>query len=113
MSEEQDPDYCDIVVSALRYALPRHSYMPAVTRNYISRNWAKLKPMHWCILRDTREYLERNKEFYRGGGFDKFSDRMDYAAWLDWYNELVELPDTELQPYNAYLGKIIIIDEVK
>ena len=110
MSEEQDPDYCAIVVSALRYALPRHSYMPEVTRAYIARNWAKLKPMHWCILRDTREYIERNKEFYTG---DKFSAREDYVAWLEWYNELVELPTTELQPHNAYLGKIIILDEVK
>jgi hypothetical protein len=113
MAEEQDPDYCAIVVSALRYALPRHSYMPEVTRAYITRNWAKLKPMHWCILRDTREYIERCKDFYMDDKFDKFSEREDYVAWLEWYNELVELPATELQPYNAYLGKIIILEEVK
>lgn len=107
MSEEQDPDYYAIVVSALRYALPRHSYMPEVTRAYISRNWDKLKPMHWCILRDTREYIEQNKEYLSG---DDLSDRMDYVAWLEWYNKLVELPNTELQPHNTYLGKPIIID---
>lgn len=111
MSEEQDPDYCAIVVSALRYALPRHSYMPEVTRNYISRNWAKLKPMHWCILRDTRDYIMRCKELYTGDNF--IDHRMDYVAWADWYNKLVKLPDTELQPHNAYLGKIITLDELK
>lgn len=113
MSEEQDPDYCAIVVSALRYALPRHSYMPEVTRNYIYRNWDKLKPMHWCILRDTRDYILRCKEFYMEDKLDKFSDSMDHVAWVDWYNKLVELPSTELQPHNAYLGEIIILDELK
>ena len=107
MSEEQDSDYCAIVVSALRYALPRHSYMPEVTRNYIYRNWDKLKPMHWCILRDTRDYIEQNKEYLSG---DALSDRMDYIAWVDWHNKLVELSTTELQWHNAYLGKPIIID---
>lgn len=51
-----DGDFTNIVVSAVRYALPRHSYMPSLTRDYVWKHWPLIKRHHWCILRDIREH---------------------------------------------------------
>ena len=55
-----DEDFTNIVVSAVRYALPRHSYMPSLTRDYVWKYWPLLKRHHWCILRDIREHFQDN-----------------------------------------------------
>lgn len=101
-SEEQDPDYAAMIVSALRYALPRHSYMPGVTRAYISRNWDKLRGMRWCILRDTREHIERCMAYLDS---ESVSNSMDLKEWVDWYNQLLDRVD--LDKINEALGRKI------
>jgi hypothetical protein len=74
-----DEDFSNIVVSAVRYALPSHSYMPSLTRDYVWRYWPLLKKHHWCILRDIREH---------------YMDVDDINAWVSFYNLLIAREDT-------------------
>ena len=98
-----DPDFCDIVISALRYALPRHSFMPWTTRSYMERHWEALAPKHWCILRDIREYVDEEHRIFP----PEYIDLHDLNAWVDWYNKMIEHPETKLHQYHLYLEKPI------
>lgn len=90
-----DEDYCNIVVSAVRYALPRHSYMPSLTRGYLKRHWPHLASMHWCILRDIREHYKDAPFWIKFHPEDKqFIDVNDLNAWVSFYNYLIERDDT-------------------
>ena len=87
-----DEDFTNIVVSAVRYALPRHSYMPSLTRDYVWRYWPLLKKHHWCILRDIREhYKDTLNTFSR---CKLYMDVDDLNAWVSFYNNLIEREDT-------------------
>ena len=79
-----DEDYCNIVVSAVRYALPRHSYMPSLTRDYVWKHWPLLAKKHWCILRDIRADRKHLMNVY------------DLNEWVKFYNKLIAREDTHL-----------------
>jgi hypothetical protein len=93
-----DEDYCNIVVSAVRYALPRHSYMPSLTRGYLKRHWPHLAKMHWCILRDIREYHDESRQWIEDSLFG--IDLYDYNEWINFYNYLIAREDTTLEPHS-------------
>jgi hypothetical protein len=80
------------VVSAVRYALPRHNYMPSLTRCYVKRYWPLLAKMHWCILRDIREHYADVLNIYAGRM--SIIDVDDLNAWVSFYNYLIERTDT-------------------
>ena len=92
-----DEDFCNIVVSAVRYALPRHSYMPSLTREYVWRHWPRLSKMHWCILRDIREHYHDVINIYQDR--KELMDTLDLNAWVDYYNRLIKREDTHLAPH--------------
>lgn len=87
-----DEDFTNIVVSAVRYALPRHSYMPSLTRGYIKRHWPLLAKMHWCILRDIREHYADVLNIYAGRMSIIDVDALN--AWVRFYNYLIAREDT-------------------
>lgn len=87
-----DEDYCDIVVSAVRYALPRHSYMPSLTRGYLKQHWPLLAKKHWCILRDIREHYHDVLNIYADQM--RLIDILDLNAWTSFYNQLIQREDT-------------------
>ena len=91
-----DPDFCNIVVSAVRYALPRHSYMPSLTREYAWRHWPRLSKMHWCILRDIRDHYHDIINIYEERV--EFMDKYDLNEWVNFYNKLLTREDTKLDP---------------
>ena len=104
----KDRDYELMVVSALRYALTRHSYIVSSTQNFIENNWETLSKMHWCILRDIREHIE----FTDFTGEEVFD--MDLRSWIEFYNSLISrndiiLPDSHFEylmcPINKTLKK--------
>lgn len=98
-----DEDYCNIVVSAVRYALPRHSYMPSLTRSYLKRHWSLLKKMHWCILRDIRDHYRDELIWMKN--HPELSDSMsvyDLNEWVKFYNKLIERVDTLWPDYERY-----------
>lgn len=88
-----DENFCNIVVSAVRYALPRHSYMPSLTRDYVWKHWPRLSKMHWCILRDIRDYYHNllNIPAVRVSPMDTH----DLNAWVSFYNKLIQREDTD------------------
>lgn len=88
MSKEY-PDYELMVGSAVRYALGRKSYIVGVTQQYIKKNWKSLTKMHWCILRDIRNYIESPTYLERENDFD-------LTTWKDTYNELITMECTNL-----------------
>lgn len=101
-----DDDFPNMIVSAVRYALPRHSYMPSLTRDYVKRHWPTIAKMHWCVLRDIREYVaDAVKDCQIDGMFSYFS--YDLQEWIDFYNQLVAREDTFLDEYNAHLKEPI------
>lgn len=90
-----DEDFCNIVVSAVRYALPRHSYMPSLTRDYLWKHWKLLSKMHWCILRDIREHYRDTLHWWEiHPDLVQGMDKTDLNAWIIFYNLLIEREDT-------------------
>lgn len=90
-----DEDFTNIVVSAVRYALPRHSYMPSLTRDYVWRYWKLLKKHHWCILRDIREHYRDELWWWENHPETKQQmDEDDLNAWVTFYNRLIQREDT-------------------
>ena len=87
---KQDPDYELMVVSALRYALTRHSYIVGTTQEFVKRNWSSLSKMHWCILKDIREHIE----WCDLTGEEVFD--MDLRSWIEFYNSLISRNDVNL-----------------
>lgn len=88
-----DEDFTNIVVSAVRYALPRHSYMPSLTRDYVWKHWPLLKRHHWCILRDIREHYRDVLNIY--ADHKPLMDAYDLNAWVEFYNLLIQRDDTD------------------
>ena len=90
-----DENFTNIVVSAVRYALPRHSYMPSLTRDYLWNHWSLIKRHHWCILRDIREYYRDELHWLENHPEIKQQmDEDDLNAWVSFYNRLIEREDT-------------------
>lgn len=95
-----DEDFPTIVVSAVRYALGRHSYMPSLTRCYVGRYWPLIKKMHWCILRDIRDHYR--DELYWWEYYPETKDHMnvyDLNEWVTFYNKLIQREDTHWPEY--------------
>jgi hypothetical protein len=64
MPKTKKPDFnCDVngsimVVSALRYALGRHTYVPVAVQDWIKFNWKDLDEKTKCnVVRDVFEHL--------------------------------------------------------
>ncbi len=76
----------DMIISALRYALGRRTYITAETSEFIIENKAIIdNRMKQVMLRDLKDYLER-----RNKGFTT-DDKCDYEVWInlyDWLNNL-------------------------
>lgn len=76
----------DMIISALRYALGRRTYISAETSEFIVENKDIIDGrMKQVMLSDLQHYLERRKE-----GFIT-DDRCDYDTWVNLYNWLDEL----------------------
>lgn len=84
ISISEDRDFGLIVGSALRYALPRHSYMVSVVADFIERHWdtPSVRRQHEIILRDIKEFLEQRDEDH------EMFDGMDYRVWKSLYEYL-------------------------
>ena len=104
----EDNDFDLIVLAALRYALPRHSYIPYTVRDYILKYWPRLQNKHWAILSDIREYIcdavKWDKDHKES---ESHMDRMDLDEWVKFYNKLLTLEDTWLDSNFWYLNESI------
>lgn len=76
----------DMIISALRYALGRRTYVTAETSEFIIENKDIIDGrMRRVMLSDLQEYLER-----RNKGFIS-DDKCDYEVWVNLYNWLSKL----------------------
>ncbi len=76
----------DMIISALRYALGRRTYITAETSEFIVENKDIIDGrMRQVMLSDLQEYLER-----RNKGFIS-DDKCDYEVWVNLYNWLSKL----------------------
>ena len=76
----------DMIISALRYALGRRTYITAETSEFIIENKDIIDGrMRQVMLSDLQEYLER-----RNKGFIS-DDKCDYEVWVNLYNWLSKL----------------------
>ena len=76
----------DMIISALRYALGRRTYITAETSEFIVENKTIIDSrMKQVMLKDLKEYLERRNE-----GFIT-DDKCDYEVWENLYNWLNKL----------------------
>lgn len=107
----EDDNFDLIVLSALRYALPRHSYIPYTVRDYILKYWPRLQNKHWAILSDIREYIcdavKWDKDHKES---ESHMDRMDLDEWVKFYNKLLTLEDTWLDSNFWYLNESISLN---
>lgn len=78
-------NYGLIVLSALRYALWRHSYTVSVTADYIRDNWQYLNDQtRYNIVRDIKEHLENVKDEWANDPLCS----MDLETWTNLLNDL-------------------------
>lgn len=76
----------DMIISALRYALGRRTYITAETSEFIVENKDIIDGrMKQVMLSDLEQYLER-----RNKGFIT-DDKCDYEVWENLYNWLSKL----------------------
>lgn len=76
----------DMIISALRYALGRRTYITAETSEFIVENKDIIDGrMKQVMLSDLKHYLEK-----RNAGFIT-DDKCDYMVWENLYNWLSEL----------------------
>lgn len=76
----------DMIISALRYASGRRTYITAETSEFIIENKAIIDSrMKQVMLSDLQQYFER-----RNTGFIS-DDKCDYEVWVNLYNWLNEL----------------------
>ena len=83
-----DYDFGNIMISALRYALTRKTYVSLETANFIMNN-EKYISERVCkvMIRDINHYLD---DFKQGV---KVFDKCDYNTWVrlnNWLSNLVE-----------------------
>ena len=79
-------DFQDIVISALRYALGRRTYITQSTADFI-KEYPEIidERVKRVMLNDLNEYFNMRDNGYRMG------DNCDYNTWLDlkkWLEEL-------------------------
>lgn len=77
-------DFDLIVSSAVRYALPRHSYIVWTTQEFLRKNWnhPTLTRMHSAILNDIKEHVDWSSEVHN------LMHDYDIETWKNLYNEL-------------------------
>lgn len=81
-----DTDFHIILLSALRYALHRHSYVPSTVAGYIARNWASIPSnTQNLIIRDLQEHLAAHADWQ----FEVIT-AIDYSTWQDLYTTLTK-----------------------
>jgi len=70
-----------MIVCAVRYALPRQSYMPSIVADWLRSHWLALSVKTRNIIkRDIREAIERN---------ETGSESIDRPMWIKLVNDLI------------------------
>lgn len=82
-------DLKDMIISALRYALGRRTYITSETAEFIKRYPELIdERVKSVMLRDLEEYFQKRESF-------KFDDECDYNTWKGLYNWLKGLKTDE------------------
>ena len=80
-----DRDLKDIVISSLRYALGRKTYITGQTSDFIINNPSLIdERVKKVMIKDLEEYFAYRDCYYN-------DDECDYQSWLRLYNWLGEL----------------------
>ena len=82
---EIDADLKDMIISALRYALRRKTYITLATAEYIMKHPELIdERVRGLMIRDLTQYFEERKLW------EYKDDECDYQSWLNLYNWLKE-----------------------
>lgn len=75
-------DLQDMIISSLRYALGRRTYITGETAKFIKRYPELIdERVKDVMLKDLEEYFQKRKSF-------KFDDECDFNTWKSLYNWL-------------------------
>lgn len=82
---EIDSDLKDIVISALRYAIGRRTYITSETTNFIINHLELIdERVKTIMIKDLEEYFDlRHSKFYN-------DDDCDYQNWIKLYKFLLK-----------------------
>lgn len=82
---EIDSDLKDIVISALRYAIGRRTYITGETTNFIINHSELIdERVKTIMIKDLEEYFDlRHSKFYN-------DDDCDYQNWIKLYKHLLK-----------------------
>lgn len=73
-------DLQDMIISALRYALGRRTYITSETAEFIKRYPELIdKRVKGVMLKDLEDYFQKRESF-------KFDDECDFNTWKSLYN---------------------------
>ena len=82
-------DLKDMIISALRYALGRRTYITGETAEFIKRYPELIdERVKDVMLKDLEEYFQKRESF-------KFDDECDFNTWKSLYNWLKGLKTDE------------------
>lgn len=80
-----------ILISAVRYAVGRRTYIVGEAVGWIEKRWANLSPAcKRVLLRDLKEEIERNERMPGSLGSD-----LDEAAWIRLHQWMLEQPGSK------------------
>lgn len=86
----KDPDFSHIVLSALRYAMGAHSYLTALTADFIKRHWHRIsRKFQYNIHIDLKEFIEHDTD-------TSPLNMIDHRVWQDLLN-FIESQNNETQ----------------
>ena len=82
-------DLKDMIISALRYALGRRTYITSETAEFIKRYPELIdERVKSVMLRDLEEYFQKRESF-------KFDDECDFNTWKNLYSWLERVNTNE------------------
>lgn len=86
----KDPDLGLVIVLALRYALPRHTYITSVISDFIRRWWSHraVRKYHNIILTDLHGHLQDVARWEQQHGKETETEAMDTRTWQKLFNDL-------------------------
>lgn len=86
----KDPDFPVIILSALRYAMGRNTYITSLTADFIKRHWHRIPYKHqYNIHRDLKEFIEEDTD-------TSTFNMIDHRVWQDLLN-FIESQNNETQ----------------
>lgn len=95
-----DKDFEQMIISAVRYAFGRRTYIVSATTDYVGFLLPNLSD--WCLAILNRDYTENAALAERLGSYGTFGDQCDKDKWFEFAKKLRAEIDRRLNDGNRH-----------